>query len=67
MNETYRSESGCRGRSRRSVIHSNPGVVTIIKLICYLRNALVGAIPGFEVQIRCPVVRFVLFEVTCGA
>ena len=48
----------CRNiRTWRGVVQGNATIVTSVELIRYLRDALVAAIAGSEVQVCCPVVR----------
>jgi hypothetical protein len=54
---TYWFERSCDIRAGRGVVQGNATIVTSVELIRYLRDALVAAIAGSEVQVCCPVVR----------
>jgi hypothetical protein len=42
--------------SWRSVVQSDPAAVTIVELICYLWDAFIGSISGFEIEICRPII-----------
>jgi hypothetical protein len=52
--ESNRLESGSRVGTWGRVIHGQPGIIVIVELVCYLRNALVTAVARLEVEVRCP-------------
>jgi hypothetical protein len=50
----YRLERSGGVWARRCVVYGQSGIVVVIKLVRYLRDALVCAVAGFEVKVRCP-------------
>ena len=63
----YRLKRSRQIWARGGVVDSDPSIVAIIELVRHLGHSLVGAVAGFEVQVRRPVVGDIFLEVASCA